>query len=342
MNIVENVPLKDHSTMRLGGNARYLGEINSYEDLTQALYWAAQHKIPVIMIGTGSNIVWKDEGFQGLVLVNKIHRFEAFDEDEDNVYLTVGAGENWDSVVERVTQQNLSGIQELSLVPGTVGATPIQNVGAYGREIADVLVSVEAFDIEQDKLVNVPASECKFSYRSSRFKIEDKGRFLITAITLHLSHTPTQPPFHPAVAAYFEEHKIVSPTPKDVRDAVVYIRKNKLPDPAIVANSGSFFTNPIIDADTLSTIQINYPSIKYTPVEGGMVKVAAAWLIEEAGFRGISDKETGISTWPSQSLILVNESAHNTADLLRFKQKIVDAVKAKFQITLVQEPELLP
>src|SRR5688572_9888016 len=147
MNIQQNVPLSQHSTMRLGGNAAYLTEITSRRELTEALTWAEeQSNLPVIMIGSGSNIIWRDEGFPGLVIVNKIMRFEEQQEDGENYYVTIGAGENWDDVVARVTEKGMTGIEALSLIPGTAGATPIQNVGAYGQEIADTLVSIEAYD----------------------------------------------------------------------------------------------------------------------------------------------------------------------------------------------------
>lgn len=328
--------------MRLGGNAAYMVDVTDRHELTDALGWAEQNNLPVMMIGGGSNIVWKDEGFNGLVIVNKIMRFEEQNEDDENYYVTVGAGENWDSVVARTVERGVTGIEALSLIPGTAGATPVQNVGAYGQEMANVLVSVEAYDSETKQFVSIPSYECNFGYRTSRFKMGDRGRFFITAITLHLIKGNPQPPYYRAVEGYFEEHQITNVTPQVLRDAVIAIRQSKLPDPAKVANNGSFFANPIVDGGTYVQLQADHPDIPGWPVEDGNVKIPAAWLLEQAGFKDFHDPETGMGTWPAQPLVLVNERAQSTAQLLQFKQKIIDAVQQKFDILLEQEPELLP
>ncbi|HEU4914380.1 MAG TPA: UDP-N-acetylmuramate dehydrogenase [Candidatus Saccharimonadales bacterium] len=342
MNILQNAPLKLHSTMRLGGNAAYMADVADRHELTDALAWADQTHVPVIMIGGGSNIVWKDEGFNGLVIVNKILRFEEQNEDEENYYLTVGAGENWDSVVARTVERGVTGIEALSLIPGTAGATPVQNVGAYGQEIANVLVSVEAYDNQAKQFITIPAMDCGFGYRTSRFKTSDRGRFFITAITMHLLHGNPQPPYYRAVESYFEERGITSPTPRVLRDAVIAIRQSKLPDPAKIANNGSFFANPIVDEGTFAQLQADHPGIPGWPTEDGNVKIPAAWLLEQAGFKDFHDAETGMATWPAQPLVLVNEHAQSTAQLLQFRQKIVTTVGQRFGVTLEQEPELLP
>lgn len=342
MNILQNVPLSQHSTMRLGGNAAYYTEVTSRREVTEALSWAEQYNMPVIMIGGGSNIVWRDEGFPGLVITNKIMRFEEQFEDAENYYVTVGAGEQWDSVVARVVDKGMTGIEALSLIPGTAGATPVQNVGAYGQEIADTLVSVEAYDSEAKQFINIPAMDCALGYRNSRFKSGDRGRFFITAITLHLRHGNPQPPFYKALQGYFEQHQITAPTPQQIRDAVIAIRQAKLPDPAQVANNGSFFANPIVDGGQYAQLQADHPGIPGWPLEDGSVKIPAAWLLEQAGFKDAHDPETGMATWAQQPLVLVNEHAQSTAQLVQFKQKIVDTVKQQFDILLEQEPELLP
>lgn len=342
MNIFHNVVLADYSTMHLGGSAAHLAEIHDRTELSEALAWAEQQKLPILMIGSGSNIVWRDEGFGGLVLVNRILRYEDFAEDEENHYLTVGAGENWDSVVERSVQTGLSGIECLSLIPGSSGATPVQNVGAYGQEIADTLVTVEAYDVQTKSFLTIPASDCSFGYRTSRFKTADKGRFLITALTLHLMKMNPKPPFYDALQRYLDEQHISVFTPETIRQAVIAIRSAKLPDPAIISNNGSFFANPIIDGGTFAQISADFPETPYWNLDDGRIKVPAAWLIEQVGFKDFHDSETGMATWPSQPLVLVNEHAESTAQLLAFKQKIIDAVQTKFGITLVQEPELLP
>lgn len=342
VNIQENISLRDYSTMRLGGTARYAIEVTNRQEVSEAIAWAEAQHVPVLMIGSGSNIVWKDEGFPGLLLINKIQRYESFDEDGRNVYITAGAGEMWDSVVARTVSDGLTGIEALSLIPGSTGATPVQNVGAYGQEISHTLVTVEAYDLQTKGFVNIPAMDCGFAYRTSRFKTTDKGRFFITAITLHLTRGLPEPPFYKAVQDYFSEHSITNPTPQILRDAVIAIRSAKLPDPAKVANNGSFFGNPIIDEGALVQIEADYPDIPHWPTEEGKVKIPAAWLIEQAGFKDYHDTETGMATWPTQSLVFVNERAQSTADLLKFRQKVRDAVLSKFGITLEQEPELLP
>lgn len=341
MDIGKKVSLKDHSTMRLGGLAAYFVEVGSRNEAQEAVNWALDNKVPAIMIGQGSNIVWTDSGYPGLVIVNKIMGFEKFDEDTENTYLTVGSGENWDSVVARSVEAGLTGIEALSLVPGTVGATPVQNVGAYGQQISDVLVSVEAYDSQTRKFITIPNSDCAFSYRDSRFKSKDKGRFFITGLTLHLQKGNPRPPFYPSVQEYFAKNKVSAVTPAVLRQAVIAIRQAKLPDPAQVANNGSFFTNPIIDEDQLNDLLAHYPGTHYWRLGNGKVKISAAWLIEQAGFKGVHDEETGMGTWPNQALVLVNEKANSTADLIKFRQKILDKVQSMFGVTLVQEPELI-
>lgn len=342
MTIQDNVPLSEHSTMGLGGMAAHLCTVESKTELQEALAWAKQRKLPVMMIGGGSNIVWKDEGYPGLIIVNAMMRYEIFKEEGDDVYITVGAGEDWDSVVQRTAEAGLTGIEALSLIPGTAGATPVQNVGAYGQDISQVLVTVEVYDTLSGSFAMMPAADCDFSYRSSRFKTTDRGRFCITAITLHLKKANPVAPFYASVEKYFANHKITEVTPMVLRQAVIDIRNSRLPNPTKVKNNGSFFANPIISNDDLSRIREDYPRLPAWTMSDTTAKLPAAWLIEQAGFKDLHDKETGMATWPQQPLVLVNESAKSTADLLAFKKKIVDAVNEKFGITLVQEPELLP
>lgn len=342
MDIQKDVPLAEHSTMRLGGSAAYLVEVRSRQEVAEAWYWAAARHLPTMMIGDGSNIVWRDEGFPGLIMVNKLMGFEPFEEDAENYYVRIGGGENWDSVVERSVQVGATGIEALSLIPGTAGATPVQNVGAYGQEISETLVSAEVFDSQNEQFINIPGSDCGFGYRTSRFKASDRGRFFITTITLHLHRGSPQPPFYASVQKYFDENNIAEPTPADLRSAVVAIRRAKLPDPAVVANCGSFFANPVISEQALMQLLADYPGLPHWPHGTGQVKLAAAWLIEQAGFKDFHDQETGMATWPTQPLVFVNEKASNTAALLAFRQKVLDSVQAKFNITLTQEPQLLP
>jgi len=342
LQITKNADLGQYSTMRLGGKAAYAAAITDPKQLKIAHEWAEAENLPMRLIGSGSNIIWRDEGFNGLLLINKIEHFDIYEQDEENVYLTVGSGENWDTVVARSVEHGLTGIEALSLIPGTAGATPIQNVGAYGQEIADTLLIVEAYDSKTKEFVTLPVMDCDFGYRTSRFKTTDNGRFFITSITLHLHKGNPQPPFYHALQRYFETHGIIRFTPQAIRDAVVRIRRSKLPDPAVFANNGSFFANPIISESEFVQLSADYSDIPHWPADKHRIKLSAAWLIEQAGFKDLHDAETGMATWHSQPLVLINEGAKSTADLLAFKKKIVDAVKAKFHIELVQEPELLP
>ncbi|HSX35306.1 MAG TPA: UDP-N-acetylmuramate dehydrogenase [Patescibacteria group bacterium] len=342
MDVRQNVSLKDHSTMRLGGVAAYAVDVHSREEVKAAVEWAEARGLPIIMIGTGSNIVWRDEGFPGLLIINKMLRFEEQNEDDENYYVTIGAGEPWDSVVARVVAKGMTGIECLSLIPGTAGATPVQNVGAYYQDISSVCVSVEAYDLNNREFVTIPSFECGFAYRTSRFKKADHGRFLITAITLHLLHKNPEPPFYPSLQAYLNAHDEHTYTPQVIRDAIIAIRKSKLPDPTEVANNGSFFANPFIDGGKLAQLQADYGNVMYWPTDDGRLKIPAAWLIEQAGFKDFHDPETGMATWATQPLVLVNEHAQSAAQVLAFKQKIVAAVQEKFGIALEQEPEFLP
>jgi UDP-N-acetylmuramate dehydrogenase len=342
VNIQENVSLAKHSTMRLGGNARYLADANSEEDIQELVSWAISQKLPFMMIGQGSNIVWKDEGYSGLIIVNKLKGRVVLNEDSSSVTVKIQAGEIWDEVVAKTVENGWSGIEFLSLIPGTAGAAPVQNIGAYGSELSDTLVEVEVFDTQTQTFGSIKNEECGFAYRTSHFKTREKGRFLIAAIALKLKKSNPSPPFYEALNKYFKEHNITGYTPKAVREAVIAVRNSKLPDPAVVANNGSFFTNPIVENSVFERLKQRYPSIKGWPTPDGKVKVAAGWLVEQANFRGFHDHQTGMATWEKQALVLVNENAKKTADLLAFKQKIVNKVDEMFGITLEQEPELLP
>jgi len=342
MQPIPNASLRNYSTMRLGGTAAYALGIFDISDIQQALQWAQARKLAVKMIGGGSNVIWRDEGFNGLLLINKMKGYEVTTGNNGTFIVKIGAGEQWDDVVRRTVEAGLTGIEALSLIPGTAGATPIQNVGAYGQEIADTLVEVAAIDATSGEAVVIPNYGCKFGYRTSRFKAADTGRFLITSIALQLRHGNPQPPFYGAVEQYLSSHSITDITPQALRDAVIDIRSHKLPDPAVIANNGSFFSNPIVDDATFNRLAMSYPNLPHWPLDDGRHKLSAAWLIEQAGFKDYHDPETGMATWRNQPLVFVNEHAARTADLLKFKQKILDTIQGKFGVTLLQEPELLP
>jgi UDP-N-acetylmuramate dehydrogenase len=341
MKIIDNVSLKKYSTMKLGGLGSYLCNVINREDIIEATAWAKVNNLPVIMIGKGSNIIWSDDGFKGLILINKIEGYKATITDQ-TYEIEVGAGEDWDNVVERSVQAGATGIECLSLIPGTAGATPVQNVGAYGQDISQTLIDLEAYDRSSEKFVTIANEQCGFGYRSSRFKTLDHDRFFISSIRLKLKIANPSPPFYQAIQNYLAENPSKSLTPTTIREIVVYIRTKKLPDPDVIANTGSFFANPIINDRSFEELIKSSPNMIYWKGGDDKYKISAAWLLEEAGFKGFHDQETGMSTWEKQPLVIVNEHAEKTADLIRFKQKIVDAVQQKFNIKLEQEPEMLP
>lgn len=326
--------------MRLGGPAKYLLDITSPQQIEPALQWAAQRNCKVIMIGDGSNIVWNDQGFDGLVLVNKIMGFELQDQ-EFETFVNINAGENWDSTVAKTVEAGLSGIENLSLIPGTAGATPVQNVGAYGKEIADTLVCVQAYDTLEKKMVVIPKTECDFSYRKSRFNGKDKGRFMITSITLALSKNPPMPPFYGALQTYLSQHNITTYTPQIIRKAVIAVRNSKLPDPTKVANCGSFFANPIIEKYQLEELIDKFPGIPHWDIGDNTSKISAAWMLEQMGLKGYHEPNTGMATWDKHALVFVNEKAKDTASLIAFRDAIIKKAEEKFGVTLKQEPELI-
>lgn len=339
---MQNVPLSGHSTMRLGGPARYLAEAHSLDDVEQLVDWAKPNGTKFIVIGRGSNIIWRDEGYDGLVIVNRLAGKELLAQTDSSATLRVAAGEIWDNVVAWTVDQNLSGLEFLSLIPGTVGAAPVQNIGAYGAELSSVTKAVEVYDSQQNCFTSLPAASCNFSYRNSRFKSDERSRFIITGLVIELKKSNPAPPFYESLQAYIDEHHVTDFTPASIRQAVIAIRSAKLPDPNHVANNGSFFTNPIVDQTVFEQLKMRYPGLKGWPAADGRVKLAAGWLVEQAGFRGVHDQQTGMATWDRQALVLVNEHARSTADLLTFRQKITDKVFDMFGLQLEQEPELLP
>jgi UDP-N-acetylmuramate dehydrogenase len=343
MNIRQNVSLKDYSTMRLGGDARYLGEANNIEELHEFINWGGRTGISYLVIGHGSNIVWQDGGYEGLVIVNKIKGFTVRQiGGTDSAMFSFGAGEDWDEAIRKTVDMGYTGIEKLSLIPGTVGGAPVQNIGAYGCEAKDTLVSVRAYDNQAQDFVTITNEQCKFGYRTSIFNTTSKGRYIIVSVTFKLSKDNPKPPFYPSLQKFLDQYHIKSFTPLIIRNAVIAVRSEKLPDPRYVANNGSFFGNPIVDKSILNQLLVNYKNIPNWPAPENKVKLSAGWLIEHAGFsKGYRDSETGVGLWKNHPLVIVNENAKSTSDLLRFRQKIIIAVKNKFGVTLTQEPELI-
>lgn len=336
MQIQNDVSLSNYSTMRLGGKARALVAITNKDDLVQAVSWAQDKSLPILVLGSGSNVIFAD-GYDGLVIVNRINGFELTESDND-IKVTLGAGENWDKAVERVVELGFSGIEMLSLIPGTAGAMPVQNVGAYGAEIADSLVELEAYDIQNHQFETLNKHDCGFAYRNSIFKDTHDRKYIIVSITLKLSHKLPEPPFYSSLQKYLDQNNIQNYTAQTIRDAVIAIRQDKLPDPAKIANTGSFFKNPIISADEFEPLAQKFPNIPSWPTKDGQFKIAAGWLLDKAGVKNY--RSHGMKVYEKNALVFVNENAKNYADLEAFKTEVVEKVKKTFGITLQQEPEL--
>jgi UDP-N-acetylmuramate dehydrogenase len=336
MDIHTNIPLKNYTTMKLGGNARFMTEVRTPEEVQEICHSAASQNLPIFILGGGSNVIVRDEGYDGIVVRNRIPGFEVIADEPGTATLKIGAGENWDSVVKRAVEMNLSGIEAMSAIPGTAGAAPVQNVGAYGQEIADSLVSLDAYDRQTDQFIMLESSDCGFSYRNSIFRSTEAGRYVILSITIQLSKVAPQPPFYAAVQTYFDEHNITLFTPQIVRDAVVDIRKNKLPDPEITPNTGSFFKNAIVEDWQLADLRKDYPDIPTYDMSDGRFKVPTGWLIEQAGYKG--QTLHGMHVHDKNALVLINESAQNYADLAAARDEIMGAVRDKFRILIEQEP----
>lgn len=336
----EHVSLADYCTMKLGGEARYLCVVTSKEELADAVQWGGNQGLKILMLGGGSNIVFDADGFDGLVIIDEIKGFEVIGDNDQTTTIKIGAGENWDGIVRRTVEMNLSGIEALSLIPGSTGGTPVQNVGAYGQEISQTLVSVDVYDALENSFVTLAKSELDLQYRSSNLKVPvEQRRYFIHSITLKLSKRMTiQRPLYDALEKYFIANDIQNLTPQSVRDAVIAVRSSKLPDPAIIPNSGSFFANPIVNQEVYYSIKSNHPDVKAWPMGSGY-KLAAGWLIEAAGLKDYAAH--GLKTYNKQALVIVNESAKSAADLMKFRDEIITKVQEKFGVTLEQEPELI-
>lgn len=335
MDIHTNIPLKNYTTMRLGGPARFMTEVHTPEEVADVCRKATSQGLKTFILGGGSNVIVPDSGFDGIVVRNRIPGFETIDE-PGRVTVKIGAGENWDEIVKRTVDMGLSGIEAMSAIPGTAGAAPVQNVGAYGQEIAETLVSLEAYDTLGDSFVTLQNADCGFSYRHSIFRGEAAGRYVITSITLQLYKTPPQQPFYKAVQDYFDEHNITIYTPAAIRDAVIAIRTDKLPDPKLLPNTGSFFKNAIVEDWQLQGLKNEYPDIPTYDLPDGRFKIPTGWLIEKVGLKGKTLH--GMHVHDKNALVLINESAQSYTDLAAARDEIIGTVRDTFHIIIEQEP----
>lgn len=332
MNIRENVPISTLTTMRLGGAARYVIDIDKIEDLSQAYAFAKEKNLPVYVLGSGSNIIGRDGGFNGVILVCKLTGMGILREEKDEaVQLYSYSGELLDDFVTYGTEMGYSGMEALSAIPGTVGAAPVQNVGAYGQDISQSLVEVEVFDTETGEIKTLPKDQLELSYRHSIFNHgELVGRYFITKVVVELHKGHLTPPFYNSLQAYIDEHSIIDFSPDSIRQCVRAVRESKLPDPELIASSGSFFKNVYLSPEEAAGAEA-----AGIPVwDGG--KVPSGWLIEHAGLKG--QEFHGMRVSDKAALVLINESAKSYADLAAARAEIIKIVKDKFGFTLEQEP----
>jgi len=336
MDIHTKIPLKNFTTMKLGGDARFMVDAHTAEDVADICKKAKQNSLSTFVLGGGSNVIATDKGFDGIVIRMRIQGFEIIADDIGSTTIKLGGGENWDSIVKRAVEMRLSGVEAMAAIPGTAGAAPVQNVGAYGQEIADTLVSLEAYDKENEQFVTLQNADCGFSYRDSLFKNEEKNRYVITSITIRLSKDMPKPPFYAALQKYLDEHSINIYTPEIIRDAVVKIREYKLPDPRILPNTGSFFKNAIVEEWRLNDLRKIDPNIPVYEMGDDQYKIPSGWLIEQVGLKGALLH--GMRVYDKNALVLVNESATSYKDLMDARDEIIYQVRRKFSIEIQQEP----
>jgi len=339
MRIREKVSLAESSTMGIGGKARYFATCESEDDLLELINLAKSQNLEIHILGDGANTIFRDVGFEGLVIKIKIKKFEL----DKAGLLTAGAGENWDEVVEKSVDAGWSGIEALSYIPGTVGAAPVQNIGAYGQELSETFVSLRAYDLAKGKFIEMKYDDLKFGYRTSLLK-QTPGYFIVTEIKLNLNKQWMRPPFYTTLQKYFDEHGISQYSPANIRKAVVNWRKNYLPDYKVYKTAGSFFTNPIVDKAKLDEIVNKNPAITdwsskwFWELPNGKYKIAAGRLADNAGLKDLHDKDTGISTWKNSSIVLINEHAKSYSDLSKFRNNYQDKISELYGLNLDQEP----
>lgn len=333
--VQQNVSLQNFNTMAVPAQARYLVTVESVSEAQQAIEFARNNNLPVLVLGDGSNTIFEGD-YSGLVILNRILGKKCVRETPDRVVVTAGAGENWHQFVEYTLFNNWFGLQNLGLIPGLVGAAPMQNIGAYGAEIKDTLVSVDYLDIASLEQRSLDNSGCKFAYRDSVFKRELAANVLITSVTFELSKIPNVNLSYPALAALFKATS--KPTPRQVFDAVCQVRRSKLPMPDDIPNAGSFFKNPVIDTSQHQTLKDQYPGLVSFEVSEGY-KLAAAWLIEYAGWKqkGVD----GVRVHEHQALVIINPKKCSGQAVLEFAEKIQVDICAKFGVTLEIEPRVI-
>lgn len=337
MEILKNFPLKQYNTFGLSAYAKEFIAVHSVDELAEVIRENAGKEL--FILGGGSNMLLTKD-IDALVIHVDIKGKSVADNGNGSADVTAMAGENWHEFVLYCIDNNLGGLENLSLIPGNVGTTPIQNIGAYGTEIKDTFVSCEAMEIATQQLRTFTKQECEFAYRESIFKGELKGRYIITSVTFRLTTENHKiNTSYGDIAAELTRNDIVIPTIKDVSNAVTAIRKSKLPDPKELGNSGSFFKNPIITAEEFEKVYVAHPQMPHYTISDTEVKVPAGWLIEQAGFKGCRFGDAGVHA--KQALVLVNYGNATGQELVDLSRKIQQTVKEKFGISIEAEVNII-
>ncbi len=335
--IQENVSLKNYNTFGIDVKARMFTAVASAKALQDVLQLREAKSNPLLIVGGGSNMLFTKD-YEGLVIKMDIQGLDVSVRG-DEIYVTAGAGMVWNDLVLYCVKHGYAGLENLTLIPGTVGASPIQNIGAYGVELKDVFDSCTAVEISTGTITEFSHADCNFGYRDSVFKRKFKGQYIITSVRFRLNNVPNLNVQYGAIQAELDRRHISQPTIADVSSVVADIRVSKLPDPSTIGNAGSFFKNPIVPAIQFSELKMRYPGLVSFPVGPDVYKLAAGWLIEQCGFKGIVDGHTG--TWKNQALVLVNHGGATGIEVFSFSERIINAVFTRFGITLEREVNIL-
>jgi UDP-N-acetylmuramate dehydrogenase len=334
----ERFPLREFNTFGVEARARWFCRVRCAEELAALASAPALAGLPRLVLGGGSNLLLTGD-FDGVVVKVDVPGLRVLGETGDAWQVEVGAGENWHSTVERLLAMGRPGLENLALIPGNCGAAPIQNIGAYGMELAERFDSLLAWDFDAQQTVRMSAADCDFGYRDSAFKHALAGRRVILAVTLALPRHWQPVAGYADVAQELKARGIAQPAPGEVFDAVVAIRRRKLPDPAAIGNAGSFFKNPIVTRDEHRALIAHHPSLVGYPLPGGRFKLAAAWLIDAAGLKGVTRGRAGV--YEKQALVLVNRGGATGAEILALAREVQDKVAEKFGLWLEPEPVIV-
>lgn len=337
LQIQENISLKPYNTFGIDVKSHFFAEIFEVEDLKTLFENELTKTQKILIIGGGSNMLFTKD-FDGLIIKISIKGIEA-EEKGTRISVTAGGGVVWNDFVNYCVEHNYAGVENLSLIPGTVGASPIQNIGAYGVELKDVFESCEAFEIKTRTIKTFNFNDCHFGYRESVFKGELKGQYIITSVTFNLKTEANVNTSYGAIETELQKRGIEKPGIADVSAAVSHIRVSKLPDPSTIGNAGSFFKNPVIEKYEFADIVAKTPDVVHYPTADGKIKLAAGWLIEQCGWKGKIQGQTG--TWKNQALVLVNHGNATGSEVYNFSEKIIDSVKSTFGVTLEREVNIL-